>query len=371
MHVGFGGKTMPYEAHLSRSLLPSSLFSLPLTSAGVQTSRLAIKDRNSVYFATGQSVLQVHLDEVSGRITQDYTALSSDYLIPDSCAGAHVSAVVPHSAHRAEITSVAADGDRLASIDAYGACVVTVGLPDGKPSITTLHPPSVSSAERGWSGVALKTGDMASVATARQYYRDIHLYDAGVLARSIHALAEPAGITFLDRSSRLAVLEGPALVLYDLRSPLHAACTSRKSPSSSHLQAVDTSADGFLIAVAGKDRTVHVFDTRTLSFQERWSSCLKYECAGLRMSRQLEGMVYACSVDNEVACGIYCSRVAEMVGPGTTSLMMSGASAKSSRRVFGFRGDVRLMGMDSYHDDAGEIVVAVSEFGSLYVLEVR
>jgi hypothetical protein len=29
------------------------------------------------------------------------------------------------------------------------------------------------------------------------------------------------------------------------------------------------------------------------------------------------------------------------------------------------------MGMDSYHDDAGEIVVAVSEFGSLYVLEVR
>jgi hypothetical protein len=361
---------MPDEVHLSRSLLSSPLFSLPLTAAGVQTSRLAIKDRDSVYFATGRSVLQVRLDEISGRITKDYAALSSDYLIPVSCAGADVSVVAQHSAHRAEITSVAADINRLASIDSYGACIVTVGQPDGNPSITVLHPPSVSSAEKGWSGVALQTEVVASVATARQYYRDICLYDAGVLTRSIHALAEPAGITFLGRSG-LAVLEGPALVLYDLRSPQHAACTSRKSPSSSHLLAVDTSVDGTLVAVAGKDRTVHVFDSRTLSFQERWPSCLKYECAGLRMSRKLEGMVYACSVDNEVACGIYCSRVAEMLGPGTKSLMMSGASAKSSRRVFGFRGDVRLMGMDRYHDDAGEIVVAVSEFGSLYILEVR
>jgi hypothetical protein len=316
--------------------------------------------------------MQVQVAESDwGRIDQDYMALSSDYLIPRSSPELEVNPVAHHSAHRAEITTIAVDGDRLASIDSYGACVLTTGLPEGKPSAIALHSASVSIGEPGWSGVALQAGNAASVATARQYYRDVSLFDCGVLARSIYTLSEPAGISFVGTGSTIAVLEGSALVLYDLRSSQHAACISRKSPSACHLQAVDPSYDGTVVAVAGKDRTVHVFDTRAMSFRDRWSSCLKYECAGLRLSRQLEGMVYVCSVDNEVSCGAWCSSVAEQLGPGTSSLMMSGANAKSARRVFGFRGDVRLVGIDSHHDEKGEVLVTLTESGSIYIMEVN
>ncbi|CDF35252.1 unnamed protein product [Chondrus crispus] len=118
------------------------------------------------------------------------------------------------------------------------------------------------------------------------------------------------------------------------------------------------------------DRTVHIFDTRSMTARERWPSCLKYECAGIKLSQEIPGMVYVCSVDNEVACGAWSAKMADHLkstATGSESLMMSGANTKSPRRAFGFRGDVRLTGITRRNDGSEEIAV-MSEAGAFYLL---
>jgi len=107
-----------------------------------------------------------------------------------------------------------------------------------------------------------------------------------------------------------------------------------------------------------------------MSVRDRWSGCLKYGCAAVLLSREMEGMAYVCSVDNEVACGAWSGDMADYVKRttgGSKSVMMSGANTKSARRAFGFRGDVRLTGI-ARRDVNGEEVAVISEAGAFYLL---
>ncbi|KAI0565974.1 hypothetical protein FGB62_13g146 [Gracilaria domingensis] len=132
---------------------------------------------------------------------------------------------------------------------------------------------------------------------------------------------------------------------------------------------MDAARDGSLIAAAGMDRVLHLFDVRMMGVRERWPSCLKYEVAAALLSRDLPGMAYVCSVDNEVACGAWSDRMARRLKQrgSTQSLMISGANAKSARRAFGFRADVRVVGIARRCAD-GEEIGAMSESGAFYLL---
>lgn len=359
---------------LVRCVVDSARLQIPLTAAGVQATRLAALNRSTFAFGTGQDIFRIECPPLRKRSRhsedddKQFTEAAADYLLPSASYSVEVSLDLQHSAHRSEVMSLVAEQDRFASIDADGACIVSVGTFQ-ESSAFALQPASLTCGEPGWAGVALQTGNVATTATARQYYRDVSVYDRDILVRTVHTLLEPAALSFVGSSNILAVAEGSALALYDPRAPERSSCTARKIPSSSQLLGLDVSKDGLSVAVAGKDRTVHVFDTRGHTFRERWPACLKYECAGLKLSHQREGMVYVCGVDNELAYGAYCSKAASLFR-GPESLMLSGANTKSPKRAYGFRGDARITGIDRFSDEDVEIVAVMSEVGSFYVVQL-
>lgn len=344
-----------------------------ISAAALQTTRLAALSRTSFAYCTGKSVFRLnctpqrkrlrHTEENAG---QPASTVESDYLLPNASYKVDVLPDLQHSVHRAEIMSLCYSEGRFASVDENGACIVSVGSSEEESSSFCLQPPSLTFGEPGWAGVALQKGEFASSATARQYYRDVSLYDKDILVSALHTVAEPAALSFIGKSCILAVAEGNAIALYDSRAPGRASCVARKVPSPKVLLALDVSDNGQFIAVSGNDRTVHVLDTKSMTFRERWTSCLKYECAGLKMSLLSPGMVWLAGKDNEFAYGAWDSK---MTPDGSKSLMISGANTKSPRRTYGFRGDARITGIDCVLDDHGEVVGAISEAGSFYIIE--
>lgn len=357
---------------LWRSVLSEEVVGSPLSAASVQASRVAARSRNVFYVATRGAVFQLSVDDLSAGlgtspITSELCEVS-DYIAPTHAPSVIVDVVQSHSLHRAEVASIQSAYNRLASVDSYGEAVISLDDPDGHGKSYILHPGSRSNGEAGWAGISFDPTNPSCSAIARQYYRDVAIYEGDILVHRFHTLADPSGVAHLGESGLLAVLEGNSLSLYDRRANAPVSSVARKAPGSGPLLAVDGSRDGLLAATAGIDRSVHTFDVRTMAFKDRWASCLKYECAGLRFSNFLNGMVYVCGIDNEIACGAWCSATAAKMKPQAESRMMSGANAKSPRRAFGFRADVRLVGLDTYSDDAGEVCVAVSEAGALYLL---
>jgi WD40 repeat protein len=368
------GVTPAATTALGRCVVNSPQVELPLSAAALQTTRLAAISRSSFAFSTGRSVLRIECTPLSKRSkSSDKTAPTlpeSDYFLPNARYDITVTLDLQHSAHRSEVMSLTASEDRFASIDSDGVCILSIGSQPGESSSCILQPPSLSSGEAGWAGVAFQSSDIAIVATARQFHRDVSFYDRDIRVRTLHALVEPTALSFVGSSGTLAVAEGSALAMYDPRSHERASCIARKLPTSSNLLALDATLDGNSVAVAGKDRTVHVLDTRTMTFRDRWPACLKYECAGLKLSRCNKGMVYVCGVDNEFAYGAWDSEVAGAFR-GNESLMLSGANTKSPRRAHGFRGDARITGMDSICDKDGELLAAMSEVGAFYIVEIN
>lgn len=348
--------------------------SLSISAAALQTTRLAALSRTSFAYCTGNSVFRIDCTPHSKRPRQSEqdepaSTSESDYLLPNASYNTNMSPDLQHSAHRAEIMSLCYSEGRFASVDENGTCILSVGSPEAESSSFCLQPASLTFGEPGWAGVALQKGEMAAAATARQYYREVSVYDKDIHVSTLHTVAEPAALSFVGSSSILAVAEGSAVALYDSRAPGRASCVARKVPSSKSLLALDVSEDGQFVAVSGNDRTVHVLDTKSMTFRDRWTNCLKYECAGLKLSRTSPGMMYVCGVDNEFAFGCWDSKKAVPVAPGSESLMMSGANTRSPRRTHGFRGDARITGIDCVQDDDGEVFGAMSEAGSFYIIE--
>lgn len=392
---------------LFRGVLPTDACLSPLSAAGLQASRLAIRPDNDWFVvATGSKVYNVQcvatrkrfrssIDSSSLSNQLEYnsivgtsivsSAISDEYIVPRPFSSLHVSCDAVHSAHDAEIQSVVADSARLATIDAYGRCIITVhnraptssehqthssdSAVNGGPLILT--PSSLTNGMAGWAGVSLHPGDETVVATARQFYKDVTIYDADVAVRTFYSLQAPSAILFTSKAEpNLLVAEGNDVALYDPRAAEAGGRMARKQICTNGILTADVSLDGFSAAVAGGDRAVYVFDTRMLNVRGRWASCLKYDCAGVLLSRDVEGMAFVCSVDNEVACGAWDLQVAQnfgLVGNHSTSTMISGANAKSPRRAFGFRADVRITGM-ARRMNHGEEIAVVTEAGSFYLM---
>ncbi|GAB0492930.1 hypothetical protein MMPV_004200 [Pyropia vietnamensis] len=350
----------------------------------------------------------------------------------------------------------------------------------GSPRLTyALHPPTPSSL--GWTGVALHPRSLATTAVTRSAARDVNVYDGDVPVTSVHCVGSPAGVGWwtpvpgeppatiddvrvattasdlpaahqvdggdgdtdgddgdtgdggdtgssintdsgLGSGALLATVEGPEVALYDLRAGV--AAVARRRPGPGALHALDTGSGG-LLAVAGTDRTVAVYDGRTMSVRGRWRGGLKYGIAGLALCGGVsggdgvgsgdggvgsgasvggrgggdgvggvdalsglpsDGLCYVIGVDNEVACGAWSDEAAAAMAAASSGTapqtMMSGALARSPRRAFGFRADSRVIGAAVVRgrgrgagaggspraDGVNVSLTAVSDVGSVYVL---
>lgn len=398
----------PGKHDLFRGILNSKDAPLPLSAAGLQASRLAACKDGSFAFATQSNVFRIQCYPTRKRTRPDdqgdqddrasrsgvkdrdssvtnvvSSAIADDYIVPKPFSSLDVTRSVPHCTHQTEVQSVTADETRLASVDMYGRCVITSSKVETQAAVPSaehasdsdldsfvLSPISLSNGEPGWSGIGLKQKDPSVAVIARQFFRDISIFDRDVTVRTVHSILTPSAVGFCGAEDMVAVAEGSYLSFYDFRAGERGACIARKTVGTGHLLSLDVSDDGGVVATAGTDRTLHVFDTRTMTARDRWPSCLKYECAGTILSREMEGMAYVCSVDNEVACGAWSASMADYLKTNTTgseSLMISGANTKSPRRAYGFRGDVRLTGIARRNHD-GEEIAAMSEAGAFYLL---
>lgn len=375
---------------LYRGTIRADGLTRPLTTASTPCTRLCALSDDRYAFATGKSVYIVEYSAPvkRSRITdaEDVprtpstaveSAIADDYIVPRPFGDVCASPCVAHSAHRAEIQSVEAGRAHLASVDAYGRCIVTICKGDNNEThwkdvqeTILLDPVDTQHGEPAWAGLALLHDDPSTVATARQLYYNLTLYDKDVAVRTWHTQQQPFAVDFYENSTGVALAEGTFLSLYDTRSPGYAPSISKKIVQSGRVMAIDASTDGKVIAVAGMDRTVHMFDVRTTSVRDRWTNCLKYEPAAVKVSDENKGMAYVCSVDNEVACGAWSSDAAlslQNAGARALSLMISGANTKSARRAFGFRADTRLIGF-ACQKQPTESIAVLSEAGALYLL---
>lgn len=399
-------KTAPSAAthELFRGVVKDELVSIPFTASGQQATRLAACTDGSFAFATGTYVYRLdclptrkraRIEEAGEQLTDSTyadclsggvasavsSAIADDYMVPRPFSSLKVASMAIHSAHSSEVQSVVADDTRIASVDAYGRCIVTLEgraqkaeelkseLSDMDRTNFVLSPISLSNGGRGWSGVALARNNPAAVVVGRQLFRDVTVFDLEVPVRTIRTILAPQAVNFCGTGATVAVAESTDLTMYDCRAGEKGGCVMRKPLSPGHLLSMDVAGDGGIIATGGTDRVLNVFDTRTMTVRDRWSACLKYECAGTVLSRAREGMAYVCSVDNEVAFGAWSGEMAEhLKGLGhSRSLMISGANTRSARRALGFRADVRLTGM-ARRDESGEEVAVMSEAGAFYLL---
>lgn len=385
---------------LFRGVLSEENVKLPLSAGGVQASRLAASADGSFIFASGADVYRLRCsvtrkrarsedgeEDGGGRGTDGGAvsrAIADEYLVPAALGQISAERLVIHCAHRAEVESVAADGWRVGSVDAYGRCIITCseGTQDGgvneqslscieKTRSYTLAPVSLSDGDGGWCGVSLRRNDSSCAVVVRQMYRDVSIFDIDTAVRRMHTIAGPQAVTFCGGGGDvIGVAERKELSLFDGRVGENDGCIGRKNLGHGRLLCVDGSEDGLVIGAGGTDRVLHIFDVRMMKVRERWSGCVKYEMGGCVLSREMEGMAYVCSVDNEVACGAWSAEMAAQVvrqGGGRRCAMISGANTKSARRAFGFRGDVRLTGI-ARRNVHGEEVGAMSECGAFYLL---
>lgn len=395
----------PGQHELFRGVLEPSAVPLPLSAASLQATRLAVAPDHTFVFASKSDVFTIQGSPTRKRLRLDdddddsrsrcietpsngantsssavSSAIADDYIVPRPFSTLHTDRFVAHCAHQSEIQSVTADESRVASIDAYGRCILTVtrgeasgnGRHDAQRERDSfvLTPASISNGEPGWAGVSLKARDSSVAVVARQFFRDVTLYDRDVAVRTMHSIMGPTAVGFCGEGNMVGVAEGRGVSFYDFRAGERGGCVERKIAGGGKLLSLDACADGGVVATGGMERIVHVFDTRTMTVRDRWRGCLKYEIAGMVLSREMEGMVYVCSMDNEVGCGAWNEAMGGYVkknSAGTESRMISGAKTKSERRAFGFRGDVRLIGMARRNVD-GEEIGALSEGGGFYLL---
>jgi len=291
------------------------------------------------------------------------------------------SRVIPElSTLRSDIVTVAAQPGRLACSDSFGN--VVVGLLESSSdssqvktqSSYALRPSRFEYGEPGYSGIALdkRTGSASMIACARYFFKDVSTYDGDISVRTFHTGAGPTAISFVD-DQRLAIAEGYGFGLWDLRMAEAGGCTVRKPVGPGRIYSMHSL--DHLLAVGGTDRVVRVFDVRMHRILGQWSNSLKYACRWVSLHSD-QKTCFVAGVDNEIAAGTWgeahrnsskkMGAAAELRGQPKAPQMVSGALARSPRRLYGFRGDSPWIGVSL----SMETLAAMSSNGAFYVLKI-
>lgn len=315
---------------------------------------------------------------------------------------------LPQLAHRAEVQDLrlvdtGGGGAVLATADCYGRATLAHlrragGAGDAlEPGEAQQCQPADLLVEAGWAGVAVAPGQPSQAAVARHFAKDVTLFDGGIALRTIHTTYPPAAVSLLSSclaeapggGPLVAVAEGPQVSLWDVRGAGRGARVARLTTNSPHhgaLYALAVADDGGapLLAAAGEDRAVFVWDARKWVTLDRWGNCSKYELTALHFSSANPSSCYAGGLDYEVVCGEWGGSLRGRQGGGTRtgsgaahapSAGESGGGAQHGTatshgtRAVSFRGDSRWAGLAKACGQ--DVLAGVTQSCQLYVAELK
>ena len=231
--------------------------------------------------------------------------------------------------HAAEIQSLAlhdkADGDevRLASADATGKTLVTFLKRDGSDCLpvpgfdkgkrwvlqaSDTSDKSSSPTPSGWTGVCFNQRNPDQVAVAKHHSKTVDVFDGETLVRRMRTPLMPRAVAYVDSNGTmgkqsetnnplLAVAEGNALSLWDVRQSERGGCVKRVTLCNRgqplYAVASATSQGNLgggavkignkithgdpLVITAGAERGIHVLDVARFSICKRWPSAMKFD----------------------------------------------------------------------------------------------
>eukprot|EP00899_Mesostigma_viride_P010059 jgi/Mesvir1/19054/Mv12816-RA.1 len=272
--------------------------------------------------------------------------------------------------HRSEVQGVAADSRAgrvsVASVDSFGnlsvACLQSsqrdhldeVGL------VHSYHASAVDNAcnEPGWAGVAFSPRQPSTIATAQYFGRSLAVYDQDMLVRSFHTHAHPTALTFLgagaaDNDATVVLTESSLLSIWDCRAGERGGCVQRliNAWGGGSLYCISPmpcggGGDAGLVAVAGTERCVTVYDTRRWGIVGTWSHATKYQITSLQMSSLSPDMCYVGGLDNEVVCGHWNHDASKSAKKASGATAADGEGIRDSDPDgFSFRGDGNWQGL--------------------------
>jgi len=271
------------------------------------------------------------------------------------------------------------------SIDAFGTLKASINKKSINLAVGVDTIQKQIYREASWSGISLNcTATELKAVTAHFSSRMIQTYDlhTGKITNQFLSALPPLAINYVN-DTQILCAESHFVSLYDLRSNK---LVGRISPSKgflyslalpSSLKASDVAPSSTvqkgsnhsnILLATGEDRIVYGIDKRTWKIRHRWRAPLKYEAIQLLSSPTMPTTCYAVGLDNDILCGRWKAE------PSTVNTS-SYKNILFQNHHCGFRGDSRWVGMsifnnvEHYDQNSGDVIVAASESGSLYVVE--
>mmetsp|Transcript_17326 Transcript_17326/g.50556 ORF Transcript_17326/g.50556 Transcript_17326/m.50556 type:complete len:412 (-) Transcript_17326:231-1466(-) len=381
-----------------------------MAGGGLYPTRLAAVSRDTAFAAMGDRIFRIQWDAdptgESGTEPTDKERLSGirllDYRMPVTVVGVDS----PSSGTALQSLCVhPRESQVLASVDARGLVQVhrTGGLePEHPPAkkarrstdaldssaalegggipcvAQSFGEPSPAS-ELGWGAVDFcRDPGVDQLAMVHQLSRRLRVYDVttGAALLSRYTQVYPRALRWLD-SSTLCIAEFNQLSVADTRLSATSSCALRIQPS--HQGRLNTVAKlgDHLLAAAGDERMVFIYDTRTWKPLKRWKCPCKLEITSLHESSK-PGMLYMSGMDNEfLACQIEGTDAPAMktkAKNSTASTPAGGHGRLHQAFSLGVRGDSRWTGVAVHREDTsstagrGDSVYGLCASGTFCVL---
>jgi WD40 repeat protein len=308
---------MSYFANLNKLISPGSFIG----------SRVAIQGENHLLYATGNEIFQCAVEY--GEITnQSQTQMN---ISPKS-----IPTLLKHEIQHVVFHKLSG---LFGAIDASGTIqIFNLGSYKEETEKKSKNYDVLGSAEstygsNGPANLAFSTD--ARVASSRFFHKDVTIYDQDKIIRQIHCGSHPTALKWMkiQNNEQLVYCDYNRLMMIDDRgkSP-----TVIGSITSGCLYSLANSSD--VIATAGEDRTVYIFDIRNTNSVSKWDNCLKYSISYL----DVEDAIY-------------------FVGSYESTEFRFGKM--NSNEKVGFSADSRWIGLDR----RGNMIAGVSERGKVYI----
>jgi hypothetical protein len=313
-------------------------------------------------------------------------------------------AALPSAALRAEVQDLQlaespsrGGGAVLAAVDCYGRATLAHlqrgggegeggGEGGGRMRVAALEQlqPEDVAVEAGWAGVALAPGNPSQAALARHFAKDVSIFDGPLVVRTLHTLHRPNAVALLSPalaaspggSGVVAVAEGPAVSVWDLRASGRGARVARLNAGNAagplYCLAASDGTGAPLLGAAGADRSVLVWDPRKWATVDRWSNCLKYEATAVHFLAGNPQYCVACGLDYEVVAGRWGGDRRARLGGGHRTGEGGGEGSGDGGGGGGghlsFRGDSRWLGMGRAQGQ--DVLAGLTSSAQLYVAEL-
>jgi len=214
--------------------------------------------------------------------------------------------------------------------------------------------------EKGPTCVALHPNRADTVVSGSYFGSMVVVYQQQTPISNIYTSFGPTQVKWMSvqesHTPLLAITDNNMVSVWDIRTPTESQsqCVQRLRPSSSALYTLCCTeiGDTGLLATAGEDKIVYVYDCRKWKISGQWSKVMKYEIVSLHFSSIDPSLCYVTGLDHEVFCGSWSGQ--------------DKMKNLSTLRRHGFRGDSRWIGI--HRVPQTDTLVGLTETANLYVV---